>query len=241
MPKRPGTEFKPWAAALVLAAGAGKRLGAGGRKGLLKLAGRPLYCWSVEAFLKSPVVGQVVLVVHAEDLRTVGSACLKRFKRDPRMKVVAGGAERQDSVRFGLQSVDPHMEVVLVHDAARPFINASLIKACAQLARLKGGAVACVPVKDSVKLEEAGGLLKALPREKLRAAQTPQAYQAHLLREAHAQALLKHRYYTDEAGLCEAAGTPSVAVPAYYENFKITTPEDLPLAKRIIQTFDFNA
>jgi 2-C-methyl-D-erythritol 4-phosphate cytidylyltransferase len=234
------TESRPWAAALVLAAGAGKRLGVGGRKGLLKLGDRPLYAWSVEAFLKAPFMGQVVVVVHSEDLRQVGAACQKRFK-DPRLKVVAGGAERQDSVRFGLQSIDPHMEVILVHDAARPFINASLIKHCAVSARLQGGAVACVPVKDSVKLEEAGGVLKALPREKLRAAQTPQAYQAHLLREAHAQALLKRRYYTDEAGLCEAAGTPSVAVASYYENFKITTPEDLPMAKRIIGSFDFDA
>jgi 2-C-methyl-D-erythritol 4-phosphate cytidylyltransferase len=234
------THVRPWAAALVLAAGAGKRLGAQGRKGLLSLGGRPLYTWSVEAFLRAPYVGQVVVAVHAEDLRQVGAACLKRFK-DPRLKVVAGGAERQDSVRFGLQSIDPHMEVILVHDAARPFISASLLKHCAVTARLQGGAVACVPVKDSVKLVEADGILKALPREKLWAAQTPQAYQAHLLREAHAQALLKRRYYTDEAGLCEAAGTPSVVVKSTYENFKITTPEDLPLAKKIIQTFDFNA
>jgi 2-C-methyl-D-erythritol 4-phosphate cytidylyltransferase len=235
------TELKPWAGALVLAAGAGKRLGADGRKGLLNLGGRPLYCWSVEAFLRSPIVGQVVLVVHAGDLRVTGSACLKRFARDPRLKVVAGGNERQDSVRFGLQSVDPHMEVVLVHDAARPFLKASLIEQCARLARLKGGAVASVPVKDSVKLVEADGVLKALPREKLWAAQTPQAYQAHLLREAHAQALVKSRYYTDEAGLCEAAGLASHLVQSYYENFKITTPEDLPLARKIVQTFDFEA
>lgn len=240
MTKKTKTESRPWAGAIVLAAGAGKRLGADGRKGLLKLGGQPLYTWSVGAFLNAPYVSQVLVVVHAEDLRSVSAACAKRFK-DPRVKVVAGGAERQDSVRFGLQALDPHVEVVLVHDAARPFINASLIKNCAFTARLKGGAVACVPVKDSVKMEEAGGTLKALPREKLRAAQTPQAYQAHLLREAHAQALLKHRYYTDEAGLCEAAGTESVGVLAYYENFKITTPEDLPLAKRVIQTFDFNA
>ena len=233
------TEVRPWAAALVLAAGAGKRLGAGGRKGLLTLGGKPLYAWSVQAFLNAPFVGQVVVVVHGEDLRSVGAACQRRF-RDPRLKVVAGGAERQDSVRFGLQSMDPHMEVILVHDAARPFINASLIKNCAVTARLLGGAVAAVPVKDSVKLEEKNGMLKALPREQLRAAQTPQAYQAALLREAHAQALLKHRYYTDEAGLCEAAGTPSVAVASYYVNFKITTPEDLPLAKRIIGSFDFH-
>ena len=234
---RSKTESLPYAAAIVLAAGAGKRLGAGGRKGLLSLGGKPLYAWSVGAFLESPLVNQVVVVAHREDVRAVAGACAKRFK-DPRLKVVAGGAERQDSVSLGLQAVDAHAEVVLVHDSARPFLKQSLIKACAQTARLAGGAVACVQVKDTIKLAEEGQL-QGLPREKLMAAQTPQAYQAPLLREAHAEAAKKKAYYTDEAGLCEAAGIPSVAVLAYYENFKITTPEDLPLAKRLIVGFDF--
>lgn len=229
-------EPRSYAAALVLAAGAGKRLGSG-RKGLLSLGGKPLYAWSVDAFLQAPMLGQVVVVVHPDDVKSVGTACARRFK-DARLRVIAGGAERQDSVALGLQAIDPHFEVVLVHDAARPFLKASLIKACAQGARLSGGAVACVPVKDSIKLSEAG-MLTALPREKLWAAQTPQAFQAHLLREAHAEAAKQKAYYTDEAGLCEAAGIPAVAVPAYYENFKLTTPEDLPLAKKVIAGFDF--
>jgi 2-C-methyl-D-erythritol 4-phosphate cytidylyltransferase len=225
-----------WAAAIIPAAGAGKRLGQG-PKGLLALGGRPLYTWSAGAFLASPLIGQVVIVVAPGDVRTVAAACARRFK-DARLRVVAGGAERQDSVRLGLEAVDAHFEVVLVHDAARPFLKQSLIRACAQGARLSGGAVACVPVKDSIKLSEEG-ILQALPREKLWAAQTPQTYQAHLLRDAHAEALKRKAYYTDEAGLCEAAGIPTVAVPSYYENFKITTPEDLALARKIIKDFDF--
>jgi 2-C-methyl-D-erythritol 4-phosphate cytidylyltransferase len=225
-----------WAAALVLAAGAGKRLGQG-RKGLLTLGKLPLYAWSLRSFLAQPSVGQVIVVVHAADVRAVSSAVARRFK-DARVKVVAGGEQRQDSVALGLQALDAHMEVVLVHDAARPFLKASLVKACAMAARHTGGGVACVPVKDSIKHVEEG-LLTGLPREQLAAAQTPQAFQAHLLREAHAQARAKGLYYTDEAGLCEAAGIPAVAVEAYYENFKITTPEDLLLAKRVVRTFDF--
>jgi 2-C-methyl-D-erythritol 4-phosphate cytidylyltransferase len=233
------TESRPYAAAIVLAAGAGKRLGAGGRKGVLSLGGRPLYAWSVGAFLASPLINQVVVVAHREDVRSVAAACAKRF-HDARLRVVAGGEQRQDSVALGLQAVDAHAEVVLVHDAARPFLKASLIRACAQTARLAGGAIACVKVKDSIKLVE-GGQLQGLPREALMAAQTPQAFQAHLLREAHAEAAKRKAYYTDEAGLCEAAGIPAVAVEAYYENFKITTPEDLPLAKRAVTGFDFEA
>jgi len=223
----------------VLAAGAGKRLGVSGRKGLLSLGGKPLYAYSVGAFLQSPIVNQVVVVVHSTDVRSVGAALGRRFK-DARLKVVAGGVERQDSVSLGLQTVDAHAEVVLVHDAARPFLKQSLIKACAHSARMAGGAIACVASKDSVKLVE-NGVLVGLPREQLRAAQTPQAYQAHLLRDAHADAARAKAYYTDEASLCEAAGIPSVAVDAYYENFKITTPEDLALAKRLVKDFDFSA
>jgi len=237
-PKRPPAAGAKscWAAALVLAAGSGKRLGQG-RKGLLQLGGQPLYAWSVRSFLSQDWLGQVVLVVHAEDVRSVASAASRRFG-DPRVKVVAGGAERQDSVARGLQALDPHMEVVLVHDAARPFLKASLVRACAQAARLGGGGVACVKVKDSIKRVEQGVLL-GLPREQLAAAQTPQAFQAHLLREAHALAGAKGAYYTDEAGLCEAAGMPALAVDSYHENFKITTPEDLLLARRVIRDFDF--
>jgi 2-C-methyl-D-erythritol 4-phosphate cytidylyltransferase len=230
------TQAVCWGAAVVLAAGAGKRLGQG-RKGLLTLGGQPLYAWSVRGFLGLPWIGQVVLVVHKEDVRGVTAAAARRFK-DPRVKVVAGGAERQDSVGQGLQALDAHLDVVLVHDAARPFLKSSLVKACAHAAKVSGGAVACVPVKDSIKQVD-DGVLSGLPRERLMAAQTPQAYQAHLLREAHAWARAKGAYFTDEAGLCEAAGVPSVAVLAYNENFKITTPEDLLLAKRVIKDFDF--
>lgn len=235
-----GGAFPPacWAAALVLAAGQGKRLGQG-RKGLLRLGQQPLYAWSVRAFLAQAWMGQVVLVVHREDVRSVSLAAARRFK-DPRLKVVAGGVQRQDSVAQGMQVLDPHLEVVLVHDAARPFLKASLIRSCAQAARHTGGAVACVAVKDTIKQVEEGRLL-GLPRESLAAAQTPQAYQIHLLREAHTQAAAKGVYYTDEAGLCEAAGIPSVLVSAYNENFKITTQEDLLLAKRVIRDFDFKA
>jgi 2-C-methyl-D-erythritol 4-phosphate cytidylyltransferase len=220
----------------VLAAGAGKRLGAG-RKGLLNLGDQPLYAWSLRSFLGQAWVGQVVLVVHPSDVRGVSLAVARRFK-DPRVKVVAGGEQRQDSVAHGLQALDPHLEVVLVHDAARPFLRASLVKACGRAARHTGGGVACVAVKDSIKQVEEG-MLTGLPRERLMAAQTPQAFQAHLLREAHERARAKGLSYTDEAGLCEAAGVPAVAVESYYENFKITTPEDLLLAKRVIRTFDF--
>ncbi len=230
------TERLPYAAAIVLAAGLGSRLQAG-RKGLVELGGLPLYAWSVKAMLASPFIGQVVLVVHSQDVSGVTRAVSRRFK-DRRLKIQAGGVERQDSVRLGLQATDAHFEVVLVHDAARPFLRQSLIRECAQIARLKGGAVACVPVKDSVHVLRNGRLV-GLDRATLRAAQTPQAYQAQLLRRAHQAAAKKKAYYTDEAGLAEASGIPSVPVMSYEENFKITTPRDLSAARGQIKGFDF--
>ena len=104
---------------------------------------------------------------------------------------------------------------------------------------MRGGAIAVVPVKDSIKLMD-GPHLKSLPREKLLAAQTPQAYAAGPLLRAHAWAQQRQHYYTDEASLLEARGHASLPVTSYYENFKITTPEDFEAAKRVIKTFNFS-
>lgn len=230
-------ERLPYAAAIVLAAGVGSRLKAPQRKGVVALGGLPLYAWSVKAMLASPLIGQVVLVLHPKDVAGVGRAAQRRFK-DRRLKVQAGGEQRQDSVRLGLQAVDAHFEVVLVHDAARPFLRQSLIRDCASTARLTGGAVACVPVKDSIHALK-GKRLKGLDRSSLLAAQTPQAYQAQLLRQAHQAAAKKKASFTDEASLAEASGIASVPVIAYEENFKVTTPRDLSLARAQIKGFDF--
>jgi 2-C-methyl-D-erythritol 4-phosphate cytidylyltransferase len=224
--------------AVLLAGGVGSRLKAGTRKTNLKLGGRAIIEWPLLSLLKSPLVGEIALVVHAADYPGRQDwARRQKFKK--RVELVKGGAERQDSVASGLSALTGGWELLLVHDGARPFLNQSLIRDCLKVAKARGGAIAAVPVKDSIKLID-GPRLKSLPREHLLAAQTPQAYAAGPLLRAHASAQKRGRYYTDEASLLEARGHASLPVMAYYENFKITTPEDLEAAKRVIKTFNFN-
>lgn len=228
---------KPNAAAVLVAAGVGSRLKAGTRKANVMLGGKALFEWPLQSLLKSPEIGEISLVVHPKDLKA-RQAWVARRNYPKTVQVAAGGDERQHSVANGLAQLVGGWELLLVHDAARPFLTRSLIHACLKAAARFGGAIAAVPVKDSTKLIE-GNRLKSLPRERLLAAQTPQAFQAGLLLRAHAWAAKSHRLFTDEASLLEARGHHAAPVRAYYENFKVTTPEDLAFAKRLIKTFAF--
>jgi 2-C-methyl-D-erythritol 4-phosphate cytidylyltransferase len=228
---------KAMAGAVLLAGGVGARLKAGTRKTNVKLGGKPIVDWPLQSLLKSPLIGEIALVVHPADFKARAAwAWRQKFKKP--VEIVKGGKERQDSVANGLSVIDPGWEVLLIHDAARPFLNQTLIRDCVMTAKSRGGAIAVVPMKDSIKLLD-GPHLKGLPRERLFAAQTPQAYQGGILLRAHAWAWQKKRYFTDEASLLEARGHASLPVAGYYENFKITTPEDFDSAKRVIKTFNF--
>ena len=229
---------KPMAGAVLVAGGVGSRLKAGTRKTNLKLGGRAIFEWPLLSLLKSPHIGEVALVLHPSDY-AARLAWAKRQKFKKRVELVKGGAQRQDSVANGLSALYHGWDVLMVQDAARPFLKLSLIRDCVLTAKKRGGAIAVVPVKDSIKLID-GPRLKSLPRERLLAAQTPQAYAGGVLLRAHAWAQQRKHYYTDEASLLEARGHPSLPVMAYYENFKITTPEDYESAKRVIKTFNFN-
>jgi 2-C-methyl-D-erythritol 4-phosphate cytidylyltransferase len=214
-------------------------LKAGTRKANLKLGSKMIFEWPLLSLLKSPLIAEVALVVHPRDLQVRKAwATRQRFKKP--VYVVAGGKERQDSVGLGIQALDPRLGLLLVHDAARPFLKARLIGETLKLADRHGAALAAVPVKDSIKLLSRGKNLKALPRERLLAAQTPQAASTSTLRAAHAWARKAKKIFTDEASLLEARGQASVAAAGYYENFKITTPEDMVNARLVIKTFRFD-
>ena len=222
-------------AAVIVAAGLGKRLGAGKPKAHLALKGRWMLEWPLRAMLKAPSVNVVALVVLPGAEKNV-SAWLKRRKLDKHVLLVAGGKERQDSVRHGLQAVKELADFALVHDAARPFLNVALIEDCAKSARRKGSGIAAVPVKDSIKQKQ-GSKVKSLPRETLWAAQTPQAARVDWLLMASLKAKKQRKLLTDEAGLLEWARKPVALVESYDENFKVTTPRDLEAAKKVAGKF----
>jgi 2-C-methyl-D-erythritol 4-phosphate cytidylyltransferase len=159
-------------------------------------------------------------------------AWVRRQRFRVAVQVAAGGAQRQDSVANGARALKTGVEVVLVHDAARPFVSAKLVARCAKSALKQGSGIAAVRVKDTIKWAR-GNKVQSLPRQELWAAQTPQAANKSWYLKALARAGRSGAVFTDEAGLLEAAGFPVKLVQGEYENIKITTPEDLVTANMI--------
>lgn len=216
--------------AVIPAAGQGVRMG-GKKQGLL-LAGRPLLRWTVDVFEASPVIGGVVVAVPVEDLpvwrRTLADCRKVRA-------VVAGGASRQDSVGRGLAAVPADVGWVVVHDGVRPCVSSELVARVVGEARLSGAAIAALPVSETVKRGAGEWVKETVDREGLWAVQTPQAFQAGFLREAHRRAATEGVTATDDAVLVERLGVAVRLVPGLPGNVKVTRPEDLLLAEALIR------
>jgi len=223
--------------AVVVSAGAGKRMNAAVSKQYLPIGGKPIVVHALEAFERAPAVDRVVLVVGAGD-----EAFAEALVRDNGLRKVAaivpGGAERQDSVRLGLEALRiacPEAEWVLVHDAARPLVTPDLIDRCLAAAAETGASVPGVPAKDTMKIANGDGTVVATPeRSSLWAVQTPQAFRVDLLAEAHRKAQAEGFAGTDDAMLVERLGVPVKIALGDYRNLKVTTPEDLELAERLL-------
>jgi 2-C-methyl-D-erythritol 4-phosphate cytidylyltransferase / 2-C-methyl-D-erythritol 2,4-cyclodiphosphate synthase len=218
-------------AAMVVAAGRGERLGAP-EKVLLPLAGRAMLAWSLRALERAETIGPVVVVAGSHTLDAVG-----RLVRDEGFAkvqaIVAGGERRQDSVGAGLAALPEGVEIVVIHDGARPLAEPELFDRCAAAAAESGAAIAATPVSDTLKRVAEGDLTGTVDRAGLWAAQTPQAFRLALLRRA--KAANPGETVTDEAGLCEAAGVPGSVVPASPANLKVTRAEDIPVADALLQ------
>lgn len=221
----------PLAAVVVAAGGAGRRMG-GVRKQYLELLGEPVLAHSLRPFLSHPAVGWVVVAIPEEDLDDPPE-WLTRL--DPRITLVAGGAERGDSVRNALEAVPEEAEVVLVHDAARPLVDPETIDRAIN-ASLEGvGAVAAVPMADTLKEVDEEGRITATPdRRRFWRAQTPQAFPRRMLLDAARRAAEDGYEATDDAALVEHYGGKVIVVEGSPENFKVTTPVDLLLAESIL-------
>ncbi|MEJ8546529.1 2-C-methyl-D-erythritol 4-phosphate cytidylyltransferase [Brevibacillus borstelensis] len=218
---------------VIVAAGSGKRMGAERNKLWLPLGGEPILTRTVRLFTSHPEIGEIVLVVSAQDHEEV-----LEWKRQEqlRLTVVLGGAERQDSVRNGLAALSSDCSYVLVHDAARPFVTREQISEMIRQVRRDRASIMAVPVKDTIKVVGADGVVQSTPaRESLWAVQTPQAFLVSLLREAHEAALQADKTGTDDAMLVEWLGHAVTVVRGSYENIKITTPDDLWFGEEILR------
>ncbi len=214
--------------ALVVAAGHSQRMG-GQDKMFAPLAGIPVLARTVETFLSSPLVDEIVVVLRLERLAH-GRRLAQGRGWPAAVRFCAGGERRQDSVRLGLQEI-AGAGWVLIHDGARPLFTAGLIARGLEAAAATGAAIPGVLPVDTVKLVTHTGLVKqTLPREQLRAVQTPQVFRLPLIRDAHRQLAASAGPFTDDAALLEALGWPVAVFAGESQNWKITTPEDLQRA-----------
>lgn len=221
-------------AAIVPAAGRGTRLGPGQPKALRELAGTPMLVYAVQALVGARLVDRVVVAVPLEEVAAVSTLLARDVPAD--ILVVAGGATRQESVARALAALSPDVDVVLVHDAARPLAPSDLADRVAAAVQAGSGAVVPgVPVIDTVKrLDPDGTVTETLDRTALRAVQTPQGFAREVLAEAHA-ADPEPGTATDDAALVERLGRPVRLVPGHEEAFKVTRPLDLLLAEAVLQ------
>ncbi|MFE1317635.1 2-C-methyl-D-erythritol 4-phosphate cytidylyltransferase [Kitasatospora phosalacinea] len=228
------------AAAVVPAAGRGERLGPGAPKALRELGGVPLLVHAVRALARSRAVGLVVVCAPPDGVAEVVSLLDSHGLDGKDVRVVAGGASRQESVRLGLAAVPAGTRVVLVHDAARPLVPVEVVDAVAAAVRAGAEAVVpAVPLADTVKRVEPQPsgpepVLDTPDRSTLRAVQTPQGFDLPALAAAHERALAEGAEVTDDAGLIERFGGRVVVVPGHEEAFKVTRPLDLVLAEAVL-------
>ena len=221
--------------ALIPAAGSGRRMGTHLSKQYLEVAGRPILAHTLDLFQHHPKIHQIYIVASPDAVAFCRSEIVERFAFSKVVAVVAGGAERQTSVYLGLQAcAATGDDLVLVHDGVRPLLTAECIDRLLPVAARVGACVLAVPVKDTIKEVEAGVVQGTPDRQRLWQVQTPQAFRARLLRRAHQQAQRDGYFGTDDAALVERLGEVVAVVEGDYRNFKITTAEDLVIARALL-------
>jgi len=221
--------------ALLLAAGRGERFGHELPKAFVPLAGRPLILHALEALSAVPEVDCVVPVAAASELTRVRELLTATGPYPKLGEPIAGGAERQDSVRAGVESLPDDVELVAVHDAARCLVRPEAVSRAIAVARAEGAAILAAPARDTIKRVSGTRIVETPARAECWTAQTPQVFRVELLREALAKAAADGYLGTDDAELVERLGVAVHVVPGDSDNLKVTHPEDLAVGERILQ------
>ena len=224
-------------AAILPAAGMGTRMGAETPKQFLELNGTPIVILSLRRIASCPLVTDLIVATRADEVHRLEERIAKEKFKQP-VRVVKGGDSRQESVAASLREVPNDTEIVLVHDAVRPFVTVEQITRVIEEARRCQAAILGIPAMDTVKEvkraslpEDVARITATIPRELVVLAQTPQGFRAALLREAFARAQQDGVTASDEAGLVERLGREVYVVQGSERNFKITRPADMDLAR----------
>lgn len=224
---------------IIAAAGTGERLGVGTPKPEVELLGRPLLEHALMAFGESRCIEAIALVVPKELLESWKERSRTHAEWGAKVRwVVAGGATRQESVSKALGCMPEVAGIVVVHDGARPAVTSRMVEEACRVPSGAVGHIAAVPVTDTVKDIEAGEVVRTLDRSRLMAVQTPQAFDLDALRRAHLVAREKGFEGTDDSSLVERIGGNIRVFAGSRENIKVTYPEDLERAGRILRRRD---
>jgi len=232
------------AAAIITAAGLGKRYGGEGGDGgedlpkqFIPLCGKPLIVHCVQSFESSGLIREIILVVPPSWVDYTKSEIVEEFKLSKVTKIIAGGSERQHSVENGLNALSAEPDIVAVHDAVRPFVTLDIIDEVITEAGKSGAAIAAFPATDTMKKSSPEQSIEnTVSRENIWFAQTPQAFRHEILKEAFEKAAQDRYLATDESLLVERLGKEVKLVKSSKYNIKITTPEDLDMAELILKT-----
>lgn len=222
----------PYCVCIIAAAGSSSRMG-GQDKLLAPLDGRPVILHTLRALDASPYIHEIIIVTRSESLVELGALC-----RDARLQkvtqVLLGGATRLESVYKGVGQVSDTAKLIAVHDAARPLVSQEVIAAAVNAATRCAAAAPALPVKDTVKEIEGERVTATLERSSLRAVQTPQVFDADLLRAALQKAMDEGWEVTDECSAVERLGATVILTQGDERNLKITTPTDLVVAEALL-------
>lgn len=222
-------ESRPDAGVVIVAAGAGVRAGPGEPKQFRPILGVPMLLRALRPFTSHPAIAQAVVALPAAYVERPPEWLGKLLGE--RLRLVAGGDTRARSVQAGLRALPASVDIVLVHDGARPFVSRATIDAVLARARAGVGAVAALPVSDTLKEVNEKKIVGTVPRERLWRAQTPQGFPRAMLEQAYAR--LQDGAPTDDATLCEQAGFAVEVVLDVPDNVKVTTPEDFRVAEAL--------
>ena len=217
--------------AIITAAGSGRRFGEA--KQFKTLHGKPLYQYSLDTFIKSRLFDEIILVIP----NSIQEKVQKEIKRkySSQVSLVIGGPDRQDSVKNAIQNSNPNIDLVVIHDAARPFITTTLIERCIFACETSDGAIIAMQPHDTIKFSKNNIVEKTIDRSNIWMAQTPQAFNKHKILEAYSSRVSDDLIITDESSLMEKLGCKIIIVPGDEKNFKITTLDDWKRAEAELQ------
>ena len=233
-PKAPGAGEKWTVAAVIAAGGTGTRMNARAPKQFLEISGKPILLRTVENILSMEAVSQVIISLPAKHIAEARSI-LNRQPMRIEAECVPGGSTRQESVHCGVRRVRPDVDIIMVHDAVRPFCDRDMMQRVLEAAWEKGAAVPGLPATETIqRVSQKGRVLATPPRRELYAIQTPQAFRAEILQTALLQASKGGFTGTDESSVVRWAGCPVFVVAGAPDNIKITSPLDLEIADLLI-------